>query len=38
MMKGCRDIKRRGGDRYREVKHCAKNGGIESSAEGLSAQ
>ena len=38
MPKGCPEIQRRGGDRYREVKRCAKESGVDPSAEGLLAQ
>jgi hypothetical protein len=38
MTKSCPEIKRRGGDRYGDVKSCAKDGGLEPAAKGLLAQ
>jgi hypothetical protein len=38
MTQRCPEIQRSGGDRYREVKRRAKDGGLEPAAKGLFAQ
>jgi hypothetical protein len=38
MTQRCPEVERSGGDRYREVKRRAKDGGLEPAAKGLFAQ